>query len=205
MGSKSKGRQTDDYLKQQAMAAQSQANTAIAKAETPDPLEQRRRDYVTRILDWREGKLGPIDVRNFPDQTAIALYNDAKTSHDAGRIGKGYGTLADGTNPNFSTALDKETQMERDLAASGELENYIGGQLASADAETGNLWAAGDARNMNIASMLNNNYNSSQDRWVSYLMRPKQPGFLKSLALGAIGNFKYTPSGGALGIAGLAI
>ncbi len=117
------GRREQDELRRRTEEAERRANEAITRAETPDPLEQRRRDYVTRILDWREGKNGPINVRDFPDQTAISLYNDAKLSHDAGRIGKGYGTLDDGANPTYTAALDKEMQLERDTRASGLLEN----------------------------------------------------------------------------------
>src|ERR1043166_1089415 len=98
MASGNKARQAEqDRLQSQALADRAKSDTAISTASQPDPLEQRRRDYVTKILDWKEGTNGPPDVRAFPDQSAISLYNDAKTSHDAGRAGKGYGTLADGT------------------------------------------------------------------------------------------------------------
>lgn len=167
-----------------ANAAQAAANTAIAKAETPDPLEQRRRDFVTSILDWREGKKGPLDVMKFPDQTAIALYNNAKAVHDAGRVGKGYGSLADGVNPNYAAALDKENEMDRQQAASGELENFINNSLASADAETGNLWGAADARNMQIAGLRNANSENAQSRYLQLILAPKPPGFLRSFASG---------------------
>lgn len=38
---------------------------------------------------------------------------------------------------------------------------------------------------MAIAQMMNSDYDSAQNRYLSYLMRPRQPSFLKQLALGA--------------------
>lgn len=192
MGSNN-GRREQDELRARALAAENRANEAIKKAEQPDPFEQRRREYITKILDYREGKNGPPRVRDFPDQMGIALYNDAKQSKDAGRVGRGYGTLADGANPNFSAALDKEMTLERDQRASGMLESYISDALNAADVESGNLAAMGNARNMNIASMRNSNFNSSEDRYLQMLMRPRQPSFLKQFALGALNTFQFAP------------
>ena len=67
--------------------------------------------------------------------------------------------------------------MERDQRAAGLLENQVDETLASADAAGGNLAAMGNARNMNIAQLMQSGYNSDQDRYLSFLMRPKQRGF----------------------------
>jgi hypothetical protein len=47
------GRVEEGALQQQAMAAQARTDAAVAKAETPDPLTGRLRDYVSKILDWK--------------------------------------------------------------------------------------------------------------------------------------------------------
>lgn len=187
MGTRNSGRQNEDALKTAALASGAKADASIDAAEKVDPLTQRRRDYVTKILSWRDdGK--PLDVREFPDQTGMALYSDAKRVTDAGRVGQGYGTLSDGANPTYSAALDKELEQERSLEASGRLDQYVTNALAGADAEAGNLGSAATAQRMQIAGMRSGNYNAAQDRYVNYLMRPKQPSFLKQLALGFMQN-----------------
>lgn len=183
------GKAQEQALQQQALQQQAAFNSALTKAETPDPLTQRLRDYAGKVLDWKDGKDGPVDVRQFPDQTAMSLYDDAKKVTDAGRVGKGYGTLSDGANPSFSAALDKENNLKRGEFASGMLEDYVNNAITGATGEAASLGAGADATNMAIAGMLNSDYNSAQNRYVNYLMRPKQPSFLKQLALGALGTF----------------
>jgi hypothetical protein len=193
-------------LKSAALASAGKADAAIAAAGTPDPLEQRRRDYVTKILDWRDGTSGPIDIKSFPDQTGISLYNDAKAVTDAGRVGKGYGTLDDGSNPAYSAALDKELASDRALEASGRVENFVNNSIAGADAEAGNLSGIANARNMAIAGMRNSDANADQDRYVSWLTRPKPPSMLKRLALGGLSALNFSPfksSQGGLNSGGL--
>lgn len=119
------GRANEDYLKQQALSGQAAFNTALQKAETPDPLTARLRARVGKILDWDEDVGAPKDVRNFPDSAAMDIFTGAKAVTDAGRVGKGYGTLAEGANPSFATALDKENTLKRGEFASGQLENYV--------------------------------------------------------------------------------
>jgi hypothetical protein len=114
----------------------------------------------------------------------MALYTDAKRVTDAGRVGKGYGTLDDGANANYVASLNKELESERGLEASGRLEDFVNNSILGARAEAGDLSAAGNARSMNIAQMRNSNANSDQDRWLAYLTRPQQPSFFKQMALG---------------------
>jgi hypothetical protein len=125
-----------------------------------DPFEQRR-DYITKLWDWRDEKDGPLDVRNFPDKTGMALYTDAKRVTDEGRVGKGYGTLSDGANPNYVASLDKENEMTRNLEASGRLEDFVNNSLAGADAEGGNWANVGNQRTMSLAGLLSGNANAA--------------------------------------------
>lgn len=200
MGSKSKGRQEESALKQAALESKQKADSAIQTASNADPLEERLRARTTALDKWRMGESGPIDVRNMPGGgTAISLFNEAKQSRDAGRIGRGYGTLSDGANPNYSAALGKEMDLERDLNAAGGLENYVSNELNQNDARMAGLAGMGNSRNMNIAGMLNSDANSSQDRYMSYLTRPKPPSFLKQLALGAANMGMGFLTGGLLG------
>jgi hypothetical protein len=200
MGSNNSGRQTESALKTQALNSQTTANAAIEKAETPDPFEARRRAYVNKVLDWNEGVGGPPDVRDFPDKSAMALYTDAKRVTDEGRVGKGYGTLADGGNDTYASALGKELESERSLEASGRLEEHVNNAITGAQAEAGNWAGVGNARNMSIAGMRNSNANADQDRWLQYLSRPKPPSFLKQLALGGVSGLSVGGggAGGAL-------
>lgn len=193
------GRQTESYLQQQAMQEQQAFNAALTKAETPDPLTQRLRDYVKKILDYRDGTSGPQDVRAFPDQTAMDLYTSAKKVTDAGRVGKGYGTLSDGANPAFATELDKENDLKRGEFASGMLEDYVNNAITGATGEAAQLGAGADATNMAVAGMLNSDYNAAEGRYVNFLMRPKPPSFLRQLALGAAGGLGGLFTGGLFG------
>lgn len=184
---KNKGRQNEDALRAQAAAAAAKAEPAIQAAATPDPLEELRRKRVMGIEEWDQGLRGPKNIRNLPGgDTAIALFNDAKTARDAGRIGRGYATMTDGANPNFLAAIDKEMQLERGLAASGALDAHVSDILEGNKAELYGLSGMANSRNMNIASLRSGNDQAAQDRYLQYLMRPKQPSFLKQLALAAV-------------------
>lgn len=196
------GRAEEDALKQQALSSQAAAQAAQQKAETPDPLTQMLRDRVTKVLNWSDGTSGPPDVRAFPDQAGMSLYNDAKKVTDAGRVGKGYGTLSDGANPAFATALDKENTIKRGEAASGALENYVDNSINAATGEAASLGAEGNATSMAIAQMLNSDSNAAQNRYVQYLSRPKQPSFLSQLASGVLGAGTGFLTGGFSGLLG---
>ncbi|HYY94542.1 MAG TPA: hypothetical protein VE713_08495, partial [Pyrinomonadaceae bacterium] len=118
MGSGNSGRQQEDALK-------TRAETLSAKAAEANPIEQRQQEHTLALDDFFSGKSGPIDIRNLPyGGAAISAYNDARRAHDAGRISGGMGTMTD-ANPNFTAAVDKENQLERDQAASGALEGYV--------------------------------------------------------------------------------
>lgn len=181
MGS-SKGRKEEDALRQAALASQ-------VKAEAPDPFEQRRRDHVLSMDKWRKGESGAIDVRNMPGGAVpLALFKEAKASRDAGRVGRGLGTLSDGANPNFTAALDKENQIERDLNAAGMLESHVDDTLAGVDAEMTGLANTGNARNMAM-------YEMALKRLMDF-QRNKQPSFLKQMALGGISGLSGLAMGG---------
>lgn len=185
MGTKNKGRSPQDNAFQ-ALADKSRAaaDTAVAKAAEPDPLEARRREQVLALDKWKTGESGPIDVRNMPGGAVpMGLFKDALQVHDAGRIGRGSGTLNENVNPNFTAALDKENERDRHLYASGQLEENVDNTIAANDAELGNLYQIGNARNMNVAGMREGRYENDQDRFTRYLMRPKQPNFFRTLAM----------------------
>jgi hypothetical protein len=188
MGSKDKGRAQEDALRAQAAEAAARSAAATNVAATPDPLEVLRRERVKGVEEWDMGKAGPKDIRNLPGaDTSIALYRDAKTARDSGRIGRGFATMTDGTNPNFLASLDKEMGLERDLAASGALEENVNNILEGNKAELYGLSGMANSRNMSIAGMQSSADQAAQDRYLQYLMRPKQPSFLKQLALAGVG------------------
>jgi hypothetical protein len=175
MGTKNSGRQ------QQQDALKTVAQTKAAEAEQPDPLEDAQRARVQALEAWRSGTNGPPDVRNMPDQVGISLYKQARETTDAGRIGRGLNTLGEGANPNFTAALDKEDELERNLNASGQLEGYVSDRLDDLDAKELGLSARSDARRSAAADR-------AAQAYQAYVNRPRQPSFLKQLALGAISN-----------------
>lgn len=107
-------------------------------------------------------------------------------------------TLSDGANPNFAASLGQEMDLERGINASGALEDHVDTTLAGVDGEMYGLAGMGNSRNMNIAQMDQNAYQNAQGNFMQYLMRPKQPSFLKQLALGLAGSASF--SKGALTI-----
>lgn len=188
MGSGNKGRD-ESALQAQAAAAAARAAEAEKKVTEIDPFEQMQRDFTMKLWNWREGKdeqgnAQPLDLRKMPGgQVPIALYNDARVSKDAGRVGKGYATLGDGANPNFSRALDEELQFERDQEASGALENYVGGTLGALDDKMTGLSRSSDNRDIAGAQIASGNSRDAYSNFFNY-RQTKQPSFLKSLALG---------------------
>src|SRR6185369_7724855 len=148
MGYGNKGKDQENAYRNAASEGKVGADAAIAVASKPDELEQRRRDHTLAVDKWRNGESGPIDVRNMPGGGVdMALYNDAKSVHDANRIGRGVGSMSDGANPNFKAALDKESELERHKFASGLLEQNVNNELAANDAEMTGLYQTANARN----------------------------------------------------------
>lgn len=183
-GSKNKGQVKENEFKNLAETSRPAADTAIATAAAPDPLEQRRRDRVLALDKWESGESGPIDVRNMPGGGAsMALFNDAMKVHDAGRVGRGVGSMSGNVNPNFNAALQAENEMERHKLASGGLEQNVNDTLAAKDAEMTGLYGTANARNMNIAGIREGRYQSDQDRYMNYMKyRESKPNFFKDLA-----------------------
>jgi hypothetical protein len=148
-----------------------------------------RQAQVQSFQDWSSGKSGPIDVRNMPGAgPALDLYTQARASHDAGRIGRGFGTMAAGTNPNYVASLEKENQLERDLSAAGALEGNVNQAVAQNTGEGYNLSNMLNTQNMGIAGIQTGREGSSSDRYLNFLERPRPPSFLKQLALQAVGG-----------------
>lgn len=204
MGSGGKGKQEQNQYGQYAQQQQQQAQNQFLAAQKPDEFETLQREYLKGLWDWRTGKKGPVDVRNMPDGgLGISLFNEGKQSRDAGRIGRGLATLADGANPNFAAALDKETQLERDLNSAGMLENYVGETMGNLDNRMMGLANIGNSRSMGLAGLARGLANDASGNYFNFLnyQNNKKPGFLKSLALGALSNFSLSGGGGGGGLA----
>jgi hypothetical protein len=202
-GNKGREQANEDALRVAADKAAAKSDEAITAAGKADPLEDRRRAQVLAFDKWQSGESGPMDVLNMPGGgTAIDLFKNAKRARDAGRIGRGYGLLGDNANPNFSASLDKEMQLERDVNASGALEQNVEDSIAGNNAELYGLAGAADSRNLSIAGLRSSADEGAQNRYTQYLLRPKQPSFLKQLALSAIGGASqigaaYATAGGS--------
>src|SRR5467141_563436 len=125
----------DKAQNQQANTMLGAANTAADKAGQEDEATRKMREYWQSIVDWDTGKSGPIDVHNLPGSGVdIGLFENAKVQRDAGRVGRGLGTAGDNVNPGFLAALDKELATQRDIEASGRLEDVVQGKVGEARA-----------------------------------------------------------------------
>ena len=184
MGTRNKGRSAgDNEFERLANVSRTGADAAIDTASRPGEIETRRSDQALALDRWRTGEAGPIDVRNMPGGGAnMALFEDSMKVNDAGRIGRGVGTMAGNANPNFTAALNSENEMERHKFASGALEENVNETLARNDEEMGRLTDITNQRNQFTAGTKESRYENDQDRFIRYLMRPKQPNFFKTLA-----------------------
>lgn len=173
---------------QQANSLMASTNTAIDKASTTDPDLAAMKDYWRKIDQWGQGTMVdpvtgekmPVDVRNIPGgDVDIGLFNAAKESHDTGRIGRGLGTMGDGVNVNYTQALDRELQSNKDIAASGMLENTVDSKLTNARAALTGLGTQQSQQNVDVAQLRSGLYRD-------YLNRPIKPSFGEQLAMGAL-------------------
>ncbi len=201
-GSKAKAQQeqaNQDYLKNLAQQQQAATQAAIAKASEVDPFTKDLEDKAQGLYDWEMGKSGPIDVRNMPGGgPLIDLYSEAKKTTDAGRIGRGLNTMSDTTPAGFTESLDKENQLTRDQAASGELERNVSGTLAANDAMLGNLGAAATNQNDYVASLQTSLYENQQGNWLrDLLQRQSKPSFWDTFAKSFGGGFGSSLGSGA--------
>jgi len=188
-GRKQREQQAEDDLKKQAIAAQTATADAIAKASAPTEFEKNRTAAVNQFNNWQSGAAGPIDVRNMPGGAVpLNLFEQAKQAHDANRIGRGFGTMTGGANQNYVAQLGQENQLERDLSASGALEGNVNQAMANNSAEGYNLTGMQNQQNMQIANMQTGREQAGSDRYLNFLQRPRQPSFLKQLALSAMGG-----------------
>ncbi len=168
-----------------ATKQQAKADATLDTAGKPTEFETRLGNRALAIDKWDSGESGPKDVRNLPYDTAIPLFNDARAAHDSGRVGHGLNTMADGTNPNFGMAIDKQNDMERELAAKGALEQHVDTTLENNKADMYNLANMGSQRNMQVAGIANQGYQAAQDRAFQSWMGTRQPNFFRQLAMQA--------------------
>jgi hypothetical protein len=188
-GRKQRERQAEIDLQKQAQENQKATLAAIEKASAPTAFQLGEEAKVNKFQDWVSGKAGPIDVRNMPGGgVPLDLYTQARQAHDAGRIGRGFGTMSGGANPNYAAQLGQQSQLERDLAAAGGLEQNVNQAVAANTGEGYNLANMFNTQNMNIAGMQTGREQNSADRYLNFLQRPRQPSFLKQLALAGVGG-----------------
>lgn len=178
-GEKAQNKQADTML--------TTTNTAIDRASAEDEALREMRAYWKSIIDWDTGKMidpatgqpKPINVRDLPGSGAdISLFENAKGVKDAGRVGRGFGTVGDNVNPAFTAALDKEMENERSIAASGMLEDVVQNKVADARGGLTGIGMHGDQRNANVAGLRSNLYST-------YLNRPRNPSLLSQFLGGA--------------------
>ncbi len=183
MASKSKGPSEQSALK-------TTAQNATTAAGTVDPLQAAKAKHDEELFNWYTGKSGPTDVHNMPGgSVGIDLFNKAKQSNDAGRIGRGYGSLADGANPNFAAKLGQENDQARSLAASGALENYVTNTIAGNANAIQQDYSNRENHNFSYAGLTASNYDS--------YLKNRRPSFLKQMILGGM------QTGGQLGSAAI--
>lgn len=187
--------------KQQETSSYNNYNTAMNNVEKKDPLQEKRTAYLTKMFDFYTGASGPVDLRNAPDGgMGMSLYNNAKQSHDAGRVGKGL-SYTDGNgagggyNANFAQQLEAENAIDKDINAAGMLENYHADRYNSTMNEVeGDIDRSFNQRSA-IAGMRGDAYKVEANR-------PKATPWWQSLLGGAAGVASSYVSGGLAGRGG---
>ncbi|HEY9405804.1 MAG TPA: hypothetical protein VIQ24_24350 [Pyrinomonadaceae bacterium] len=176
----------EDDLRREADRARTEAAAARQQVAAPDEFEVARRNRARALEDWRNGILGPVDVRRMPgSDVAMGLFRDSLQARDAGRIGRGLGVLNDGANPAYSAALGKELDAERHLQASGQLEGNVEQLMGQHDSDTQNLAQVGNSRRSLIAQLAAEAQRDAAER-LNQHRATARPSFLRQMALSAI-------------------
>lgn len=184
--------------KQQETQSYNNYQQAMNTAATPDPLQQKRTAYLSKLFDFYTGASGPIDLRNTPDGgMGMSLFNNAKQAQDAGRVGKGLsytdGNGANGGyNANFAKQLEEENALSKDIEAAGMLENYHADRYNSTMNEVEGDIDRNFSQKQAIADMRGNAYKTEVNR-------PKATPWWQSLLGGAMGAATSYVSGGLAG------
>jgi len=203
-GVKKRKQEAEDRLREATIENTKAATAALQTAGKPTPWEQTQMDKAVAMQNWESGKAGPVQVRDMPGgMVDLDLYEQAKKVSDAGRIGKGFGTMSDGANPNYVAKLEHENQLQRDLAASGALESNVNARIAESTGEGFNLANMYDTRAMNMAGLTTGREQSTQQQYLNFLMRPRPPSFLRQLAMSTMQGLTqvgsaYLTGGGSL-------
>lgn len=187
-GSKDKGRDNEDYFRKLADQDRTTKDAAVAVAAKPTEAGTRIERNALALDDWEhgigpDGQAAPIDVHNLPaGGPMLEIYKQGQMMTDAGRQGRGLSSVTDGANPNFSAALDRESEDSRKLFAQGQLEDSVNRAIEGKNAALGYLDSSGTNKNLAIAGLQQSGYDSDSNRFLTYLMqRENRPSFLRTL------------------------
>jgi len=188
-------REAQERLRQQEAADRERSDRLLTAAEQPDPLEQRLKSENLGFLDWESGKNGPVDIQNAPGLAPyLDIYNKASQRREGERAGQGVVQLGmDQQNPELAARIREQQDVERQQAAAGDLENAYRAKSAEAHNSALPLINMANSRAMNLAGMASNTAANDQNAYLQFLTRPRQPSFLKSLALSVAGGAASNP------------
>jgi hypothetical protein len=165
--------------KKQEINLQNQDQAAIDKAATPNPLQQQEQDRLMKFNnDWDSGKdVSQIDYL----RPYYNLYNNAqRDSTDQAGVGLlGNNALA-GSNGKLAGLIGQQVQARQQDQAAGNLYNAANSAHADAMGEANTVSAQDTAQRMGVANLAN-------QRYTSYLYRPKQTPFWQQLVMGGLG------------------
>jgi hypothetical protein len=187
-------RAAQERLRQQETQAAAREERLLSAAERPDPLAERQRSRILRILDWDEGTGSfegrPRNVEEMPGiEPYLDLYRNASERSAGERMGRGVISLGtEMQNPELAGRIREQQDVERQQQAAGQLEGAVTANLADATGSVLPYAQLEQSRAMNLANMASGNAASARDAYIQMLTRPRRPGFLSQLAMGMVGG-----------------
>lgn len=167
---------------------QTQADTATAEWQ-PSELEKQQESRVSGFLkDWDSGK----DVKDISFlRPFMNLFQGAKTGQAAEKLGAGALNLSGAGAGGMAEVMRQQNQLRKEEAASGQLYDSANGAYQYASGTLApSLMGMSENRLSGKAQLANQRYNS-------YLNRPKTPSPWMQLLTSGIGAAGAAASGGA--------
>lgn len=167
-----------------------QADTATA-AWQPSELEKQQESRVSGFLkDWDAGK----DVKDISFlRPYMNLFGGAKNNQAAEKLGSGALNLSGAGGGQMAEVMRQQNQLRKEEAASGQLYDSANGAYQYASGTLApSLMGMSENRLSGKAQLAN-------QRYTSYLGRPKQPNPWLQLLTSGIGAAGQAAAGGVFG------
>lgn len=121
----------------------------LQKANAPDPYLEKLKGINSSIIDWHTNPNNTVkDIYKHPTLGGqLPIFQLARQQRDVGRMGRGIAGLGDKFNPQYAKELQIEDSTNRNMYASGMLEQGLQGELGKAESDLSDLVTRDSNRN----------------------------------------------------------